>query len=213
MPDFPIGYGPGFSGNDGSFGTLVAANAAAHTKGSWGELIASTSFDADAALFVIGSSSLTQQWMGDLAIGGAGSEVAIVSNLLIGGAGQETRTILVPGSIPAGSRISGRCQSTAGSGSARFRVMLLRGGLWGAPPGGMIETLGANTGTTRGAALNAGAAANTYGAWVELSSSTSADIAALQFALGNAASPSAVIAGTTTRLATGLLVLQFAIWS
>ena len=192
MPDFPL-RAPGFSQAGATPGTSVAASASINTKGAWTELVASTAFDADALQIIMAIPDVTTGHLLDLAIGGAGSEIEVLSNLLVSSVGRSSTTLTFPTLLPAGSRISARVQSQTASSAVRVRTMLIRGGFLLPAAGGRVETIGAATADSGGTPLDAGAAANTYGAWAQMTASTSRDIDAIQFRLGNAgnATPSA----------------------
>lgn len=185
MPDFPL-RSPGFSQSVATPGVNVGASASTNTKGAWVELVAATAFDADALQVIMAIPDVTTGHLLDIAIGGSGSEVVIVSNLLVSSVGRSSTTFTFPILLPAGTRIAARCQSQTSSSMLRVRGLLMRGGFLLPAAGGTIETIGAATADSGGTALDAGAAANTYGAWSQMTATTARDIDALQFRLGNA---------------------------
>lgn len=154
----------------------VTADATAHTKGAWTEVIASSSADADLVyLYVINSQSATAtEGLLDVGIGGAGSEVVVVANAVGGSiAGLAPSVGVVPGinplqiypvKIAAGSRVAVRIQNVIGGRTANVSVSLLSSGK--SIPSS-LETIGASTATSRGTNLPT---SNTY---VELTASTS----------------------------------------
>lgn len=107
-----------------SLGTLITASATANSKGSYAQLIASTTRDY-AGFYVHGESDNTQVtsvalFMVDVAIGASGSEVVIVPNIqmIADPAVGEIATPLSPFfpiPIPAGTRVAMRCQSSVAS--------------------------------------------------------------------------------------------------
>lgn len=143
------------------------------------QLIAATTFDYEGFMFYYKRDSTTSHISIDIAIGAAASEQEIVTDICIGTpstavAITKTGCIFIPVRVPKGSRISARCSS----GSA-VRVFLQ--GYNGAP-GRMegfsqVQALGVSS--NRGVSVNAGAAANTKGAWAEITSSTADFIKAL----------------------------------
>jgi hypothetical protein len=162
------------AGNSG--GTTLSAAGSANTKGSYSQLIATSSFPAVGILISFsrhnaGGSGF--DYLVDIAIGAAASEHVIISNLVSsGGAEQGTYTYFFPCSIPAGSRISARIQSTTASVGTRINCLLLGGGFAQAEQFSGVDTYGANTTDSGGTSVDPGGAANTKGSYVEISSST-----------------------------------------
>jgi hypothetical protein len=98
-------------------GVTVTANAAAHTKGGWSQLIASTS--ANASLLIVVVSGVTTintdtSTLIDLATGASGFETPFAENICIGG--NQNNSIAIPLQIPSGTRISARIQSVVTGG-------------------------------------------------------------------------------------------------
>lgn len=141
------------------------AHASAHTKGAWGELVASTPAAADVVRLVVwsgGSSGAVNSILFDLGIGAAGSETVLVANIasMSYNSSFGANVIEIPVRIASGSRLSMRWQS--GRASA--------GGLWvgvwlgvyadGGQSASSVDTIGANTAATTGVAL--GSTNNTF---------------------------------------------------
>jgi len=106
-------------------GVTLTPNASANTMGSYAQLVASSSVDymgIMAAFDYQGGAFATQNWLVDIAIGAGGSEVVVVPQLFTGGGGANAFGCpvmpFIPLSIPAGTRIAARCQSSAASGAA-----------------------------------------------------------------------------------------------
>lgn len=160
------------------------ASATVNTKGAWVELIASTAEDYDALLvsWAISASNISN--LIDVGIGGAGAEQVIVDNLHTSIANSITEWFLIPKAIPAGTRIAVRSQSTTASAQARAGVTGMKAGWFYPQGGGDIVTLGANTADSGGTQLDAGATANTFGAWVQLTASTANPIKAMALRTG-----------------------------
>lgn len=159
--------------------TAVTASASVNTKGSYAAVVASTAVDCDGFLVTFAGQTSNVRVLVDIAVGGAGSEQVIVANLVWSANQNLTQTFYVPVSLPAGTRISARCQSSTGSVVAAVSVTLVKGG-WRTPPSGSrVVTWGADTTDSGGTALDAGAAANTFGTIVQLSASTTADVFAV----------------------------------
>lgn len=159
--------------------TAVTASASTNTKGAYAAVVASTAVDCDGFLVTFAGQTSNVRVLLDIAIGGAGSEDVIVDNLLWSANQNLVHTFYVPVSLPAGTRIAARCQSSTGSVVTAVSVVLVKGG-WRTPPSASaVITWGANTADSGGTALDAGAAANTFGTVVELAASTAADVFAV----------------------------------
>jgi hypothetical protein len=140
-----------------SASTTVTADAVAHTKGAWTELIAST----DAAsrwLFVdmVSAANATNTGMLlDIGTGASGSETVRIANI---GAGHKGLTnafevqstgMLFPLNVASGTRIAARIQAITASRTATVAVSVLTDdGLHAIPT--TIDTIGANTAASRG---------------------------------------------------------------
>lgn len=183
----------------------VTANASAHTKGAWVEVIASTSTAIDRldlSVAGVGNSSTNTSTLLDVAIGSAGSEVVVIPNVAVGGAvsgvaGDNALAFSVPVYIPVGSRIAVRIQSLVTGG--KTAVVKIGGGV-GARPSGTstsVTALGTSTSTSGGTAMSA--VTNTY---VELAASTAAAYEAI-VAIPSVASTSISAAGRRIVVAVG----------
>jgi hypothetical protein len=174
MADWPIAMPAIQSGSCGN--TSLTAPGSTNTKGSWQELIASTTHDTNYAIFQICRHYyVAQGYLVDFGIGGSGSETALVSNIGTGLTNQSTQYessyFAVPLHIPAGTRISVRYQATA------LQYLIVCVSLftsYGGLSSGYAGTVdyGADTSSSAGTAIDPGTTANTYGSWVEMTSST-----------------------------------------
>jgi hypothetical protein len=171
-----------------SRGTAVTAAATAHTKGAYAQIIASTAHAAKGFLVQLGNASAGVDYSVDIAIGGAGSEIIIVADLLAGsGTGSIARqgAYFIPIPIPAGTRVSARCQATTLSSALRAKVHLLGDLPGGMEPFGKCVRYGFVSATTQGTTIDPGATANTKGAWTQLVAATTYAIKALWFDTSN----------------------------
>ncbi len=107
-------------------GTEVDPGGTVNTKGSWVELVASTSFDHVFLNLGVGyqnkqSRTQTPSWLADIGIGASGSEVVLIPDIYLfrdsggdGTSGQGTFTVQnvgpFPVGIPSGTRLSVRAQ-------------------------------------------------------------------------------------------------------
>lgn len=157
-----------------SIGTVsLVHSGTAHTKGSWTEIIASTSRHANRLLVVNGFASLFRDMLIDIGVGGSGSETTIIENLPL----SEFTTINMtmfdfPVSLPSGTRLVARQQATSTSGVARCALYPYYSTMvFGARK---VRTYGADTGNSCGTVVDTSGTGGTKGSWVEISSSTSA---------------------------------------
>jgi hypothetical protein len=154
----------------------VTADTAAHTKGSYSELIASTSANAGLLVLMvqdISVASTNTATLIDVATGASGSEAAIISNLAVGGAltttGPTGVAVSVPLKIPSGTRISARIQSVVTGGkTATAQVFLFDvGGDYATAPTS-VDVIGGNTANSQGISFSGAS-----GTWVQATASTS----------------------------------------
>lgn len=154
-------------------GATVTANASANTYGGWTELHASTPEAAfGLTLSFIWGNGGGRQFLVDIGVGGSGSEVAVIAQIPLSRPGidwvEPSHSVYIPISIPAGSRLVARCQSSLGSAALNFTAYLL-----GGTGAGTTNTYGAVPASSRGTEVDCGAVVNTKGAWAVLTTSTS----------------------------------------
>ena len=153
-----------------TLGITIAPNASAHTKAAtYTTLIASTAQPTAWLLVTVPRVATTIEYFVDIAVGAASAETVIVANLAVSLNSALALTgwnYLVPVSIPAGTRISARCQSGGASGSSLYIMVHCFAPMAGGETGlGAVETGGANTATTRGAIIDPGGTAHTKSAY------------------------------------------------
>jgi hypothetical protein len=173
-------------------GDVLGSPSSANTKYSWVELIASTSFPASGLIVTIGYRNVAN-FLIDVGIGAAGSEITIINDLLASimtGTGlAKASSMFFPISIPAGTRIAARCQSSSTSNkNCGVAVQIVGGGFVHPSPFSRVITYGADTGTSRGVNVDPGSSADTKGAWVEISAATSDILKALLVRFGDGGS-------------------------
>jgi hypothetical protein len=193
----------------------VTADTAAHTKGAWSELIASTSANASVLFLLvqdISSAGTNTATLVDLATGASGSESAIASDIAVGGAvttaGPTGICTTIPIKIASGTRLSARIQSViTGGKTATVQAILYNAGDYATAPTS-VDVIGGNTANSRGAAFSGAS-----GTWVQAIASTTQAYRAVaivpsmhdstistietQLDLGVGASGSEVVFGTT----------------
>lgn len=156
-----------------AIGTNITSGAI-DTESAWTQLIASTARDAWGILVGFNRGAVNaavRSILCDIGIGGAGSEIALISNL-IGNSGLTTNVghhnaRFFPIFIPAGTRLSARVQTNVASHVLDVAVRLI-GAPDGAPymPCAGVETLGTVTGSLF-AAVTPGAS-GAYGSWTTI---------------------------------------------
>lgn len=154
----------------------LTASATPHAVGAYGDIFASLAGDvvmlvlkatADVSQIGVDTSMLVS-----LAVGGAGSEVDIVSNLVQGGTQGVTSgfgyRMFLPIHIPAGHRLSAKVQAEQVSDTYSLRCEAYFGSHipdWGGYS--ICETLGADLANSRGTVIS-----NSAGTWTEITAST-----------------------------------------
>jgi hypothetical protein len=148
----------------------VTANTSAHTKGSWSQLIASTSANVSLIYLSVNSvntSATNTATLLDIATGASGSETAIASNIAVGGASFSI-VIPLPVKIASGTRVSARIQSVVTGGKTAALVpIFLDGGDYATSPT-TVDVIGADTANSKGISFSGAS-----GTWVEATASTS----------------------------------------
>lgn len=175
-------------------GTTVTANASANTKGSYSQLIASTAYPSAGIMLEVVVGSNNADYLMDLAIGGAGSEQILIADILVGSTvGSSRRILMLPCAIPAGTRISARCQSTTGGATLTVMGHLFTSDGSPVPSASLFTTYGANSADSGGVGIDPGGVANTPGAYAQLTASSAYPHHALALCVGcqNNATPSA----------------------
>lgn len=190
MAQFPLAVGGGSSSGTTTSNNVtsgvraLSASATANTKGAWLELIASTAEDFDRLLVMFSQATSNVSHLLDVGIGAAGSEVVIAPDIHTSAGNNASEWFEVPRSIPAGTRIAVRNQCSTASSQLRVGVVGSKGGWFTPQGGGDIAAYGAATADSGGTSIDSGATANTFGAWVQLTASTGADVKALAVRTG-----------------------------
>lgn len=156
-----------------SRGSAVTAPAVVNSKigAAWVALTTSAPLDIAELWLSISPGTTHAGYLVDIAVGAAGSEQVIIPNLLV-----NTRSMCVteyrfPIAIPAGTRISARCQSTTISAVCYVKAII------GAAAGyisscSKVIAIGADESDTGGFSGDPGATANTYSAWQTIATPT-----------------------------------------
>jgi len=198
MAEWPLQQGVGHAENLFTLSTTtipqttgggnITAAASANTKGSWGELVASTASRLSGLFVVIGNGNGTaRDFRIDFGIGGSGSEQVLVPDLLYSVASDlAPSTYFLPVRIPVGSRVSARSQSSTGSSTCNIAVYGISQGFSGAPGFGQVTCYGIpGTDDSGGTEYDPGGSANTKASWTQVVSSTSQPIKQMLVVIGN----------------------------
>jgi len=171
MGDFNViqGYGRGQAMAAPGFVT-VSSSVNAHVKGGYTTLLASLDFNWKMLHFFL-ECDVNRNGLFDIAVGGAGAEQVIFPNIFVAGSFVIFQALnhSIPVDISAGSRLSGRWQSSVAGVATAYVIANGSGSGFTGPQGAKAAiTLGAITATTRGTTLLTGAGVNVVGAWIEL---------------------------------------------
>lgn len=177
-----------------------------NTKGAYVQIVASTPFAANRIrLGLSGVAASSQTWLCDIAFGAPGSEVVVLPDLT-SDAFTSTSSINnaawhdFPLLVPAGTRISVRCQCNAASRTLGIYLVLMATG--DTPGISSFTTYGALTASSKGTNIDPGAVANTKGAYTQITASTTGVIQWLSFHVGHSASDASAY-GWAFDIATG----------
>ena len=159
-----------------------------NTKGSWTELIASTSAVSDYIIVTLDhDDSGIEEFLIDIGVGGSGSEQVIVGNLPWSGRQDASHSPLyyaLPIRVPSGSRVAVRGQGTQAR-SLKCTLQLFGLGSKGLSGFTSAKAYGVSTATSRGITVDPGGTANTKGSYTELESSTAETIKGFGVMIGN----------------------------
>lgn len=152
--------------------TLVTANATIGNFGSYTQLVASTARESKRITINLLGETSGAAFIGFIATGAGGAETdKIPFHFDSQQAGQPANHIELPYTIPSGTRVSVKIKSTDSSAQCLVSCQLSDDGDYGTSTAANI--IGDSGG--QGTVIDPGPAANTKGAWVQLSASTPAD--------------------------------------
>ncbi len=153
-------------------GTTITGAGSANTKGAWIQLTASTTADSCFMLVTIyfnETTSVTTEMVLDIGVGAGGSEQVVVANLFT--IGRYPRIYGFPISIPAGTRVAARSQSTVAGDTTIGAGVTLFDGDFGFEGIAGVDCLSFVSAATHGTAVN--------GAFSQLIASTARDYCGL----------------------------------
>lgn len=166
-------------------GVLLTANVANHVKGIYVQLIAASEFDADFLLVTCVNATTTMDFLVDIGIGPATETVVIANLQFCNRAVAPAQGYLIPVHIPAGTRITARCQAATGGSTIEIAISLYGQGLETDGFGGEIITYGAATASSGGVNIDPGVTANLIGAFTELTAACTDHIHGFIISHGN----------------------------
>ncbi|MEE9223059.1 MAG: hypothetical protein V3V40_06340 [Nitrosomonadaceae bacterium] len=184
MSDFPLGGAAKSFSTDvaasSSTGIVIPSGTTADSKGAWVELMDPVTYNAFEFLFTITNMTMATGAPGGFLVNlglsetsTTGDEVPIVENILVWGDNavtlQSYSSFRVPVRVPAGKRLVAQCQSDSTDNDTVTVLLNLMADTFESPPGyGAVVSYGADEANTDGTSIDAGATANTKGAWIEI---------------------------------------------
>lgn len=159
----------GTIGHNASLGTLIACTSA-DTKGDYGELIASTPFDAQGILVHFGKPSASRGVLLDIGIGTQGGERVLIPDLHqdnVHAGASPISSYYFPIEIPTSSRLTTRVAASA-SATVHAMAVLVSRTLEQVQPFSRVKTYGKVTSGSTGTQIDCGATANVKGSWVQI---------------------------------------------
>jgi hypothetical protein len=194
-----------------SRGTAIASSTG--SKGSWVQLIASVLFDSQALMLNLQTQAAgPKDWLVDIGVGGAGSEVVLIPNLLVTAVGSVNYwPLFVPVGVPAGTRLAARAQSLTG-GSLNVMATLMAQSFLPSAPLQRVTDYGTDLAGTGGVEVDPGGTVNTKGAWSELSAATTNAMRALFVGIGNQGSVNRLGANFLFDIGVGAAGSEVVLW-
>jgi len=172
----------------GTYVVTLTANATANLKGGYVEIASSLTNDVYGLSFTIGFVSSVSQTLTDLAVGAVGSEQIVIANIMHEpGRVNVSLDAFFPLYIPAGTRVSGRCQASVGGVTVQVAMITVSKGYATWPIYHSVTTYGAATADSGGTQVDPGLTQHTKGNWSQITASTSDVIKAMVGLVGNQA--------------------------
>jgi hypothetical protein len=178
---FPVGYevanGVNFGTLDsGTTDSVPVTGGAANTKGSY-VVVGTTTADTSFALVkVSGFANVSTRGLMDIAVGATGSETIVANNLCIGSPSNNNQAQWgIPLVIPKSTQINARCQTSTATDNMHVVVYTFDGAFTQMEGAGGLDSIGADLSNSRGTLVDAGAVANTKGAYAVLTASSARD--------------------------------------
>jgi uncharacterized protein YbdZ (MbtH family) len=168
-----------------SKGTTLTGSATPHTKGTYAQLIAATTYDTNAIFmsFAEGSYDANAGNVSvDLAVGASSFEKIVVPDYVLrnsAGISSIASGVTFPLNIPAGTRIAARAQSKTASQTCFVGLVLFQGSLDETEGLSGYDAIGFVSASTQGSSIVPNASANTKGVYTEMVASSAKDYAGL----------------------------------
>lgn len=147
-----------------------------NAKGSWAQLGSSTLAHAAKGVIVhikgVGNSF---RHLVDIGVGTTGNEVVLLENVpwLFSNSATNVYRAYFPCDLPSGTQINVRAQTNqTGGGTLIVGCHFLKAPMFPWAAGSIVDDYGASLADTQGTSVAAGAVANTYGSWTEITAST-----------------------------------------
>jgi hypothetical protein len=168
-------------------GTTVTAGGSANTKGSWVDIGGTTGFSWKRLLAAMIANSGAVDFVVDIGINVGGNRFVIAEDLRFASsrriASEGIQYCDLPLFVPAGAQLSARCAGSSASATLQLAITGFSAGLAGMAPFSRCRALYTPS-SSRGVAIDPGAAANTKSAWVQLVASSGFHSAAVMAAIG-----------------------------
>ena len=179
-----------------SLGEEAVASSTEDVKGAWKELVtaAANTTECDWLTIIARPEGDERSYMFDIGVGGVGVEEVVIPDLMLdltqhGNFSNEVTTRWsFPFHIPAGTRITFRCQQGGGGGGGRGVIMVMvlsEGGFWMGPGYQKAEAWGADASDTSPVVLDPSGTINTEGALAVLTASSGIEANALVISIHN----------------------------
>lgn len=153
-----------------AYSKTLTSGGSTHSKGAYVALSASVPADVWWHLFRFYAPTGGTQFLVDVATGAAGAEKILIPDVLFlpprDNFGEAV--LLVPCHLKAGQRLAARCSCSATSKTMGVAWHAIGGGFATLKGMARAETLGANSGTTRGTQIDPGGSANTKGSYITI---------------------------------------------
>lgn len=142
--DGAIATDSGTADTANSRAAAITANATAHVKGAWVQLIAATARPTTKIIAQLQGGTTNVTYLVDVGIGPDPNQIVWIPNLLHDGNSdnQCVHDYDLPLQIPSGLAVWVRCSASTGGAAMRAQVHISYGGLLGQPASSFIEALG-----------------------------------------------------------------------
>jgi hypothetical protein len=156
--------------------TTSFTSGALNTEGTWAQIGASTTArNAKGMVVCIDGNGTTNTFsLVDIGVGTAGNEVLLFSDLMAGSASnrQNVCRYFLPCEIPSGTQLNVRVRSNSAALAVNVQVFVFYSGFLGAEYGGVVDTYGAVTATSKATNIADGGANTKNGTYAQITAST-----------------------------------------